>query len=234
VEKSGKRAAVIGSGPSGLAAAQQLARAGHSVVVFEKDDKPGGLLRYGVPDFKLEKRIIDRRLNQLIAEGVEFQTSVNAGDDISTRYLQKMFDCICLAAGTGQPRDLPVSGRGFENIVFAMDYLRAQNILNDGQQPLNGSSSLSARGKAVVVIGGGDTGSDCVGTPGGRGPKKFISLKFSRTAAIKTAGHSLAELAANNENIVFSRRRMQSSLERKDKKFFRHRNESCCCQLQFC
>jgi glutamate synthase (NADPH/NADH) small chain len=177
-KKTGKRVAIIGSGPAGLAAAQQLLRAGHSVVVFEKDNKLGGLLRYGIPDFKLGKWIIDRRLDQLTAEGVEFQTDINAGEDISVRYLYKMFDCICLATGAGQPRDLPVSGRGFENIVFALDYLKTQNILNDGRKLPKGSSLFTAKGKVVVVIGGGDTGSDCVGTARRQGAKAVYQLEI--------------------------------------------------------
>jgi len=127
-QKSGKKVAVIGSGPAGLAAAQQLARAGHSVIVFEKDEKIGGLLRYGIPNFKLAKTIIDRRLKQLTAEGVEFQTGVNVGEDISARYLRKLFDCICLTMGASQPRDLNIAGRGYENILFAVDYLKPPEI----------------------------------------------------------------------------------------------------------
>jgi NAD(P)H-dependent glutamate synthase small subunit len=177
-EKTGFRVAVVGSGPAGLAAAQQLARAGHSVVVFEKDDKPGGLLRYGIPDFKLEKQVIDRRLAQLSAEGVEFQTSVAAGEDISVRYLRKMFDCICLAMGSGKPRDLQVPGRGYENIVFALDYLKTQNRLNGGQQSITDIDDLTAKGKVVVVIGGGDTGSDCVGTARRQGAREIYQLEI--------------------------------------------------------
>ncbi len=176
-EKTGKRVAVIGSGPAGLAAAQQLARAGHNVVVFEKDDKIGGILRYGIPDFKLEKRIIDRRIEQLKAEGVEFQTGVNVGEDISARYLKKMFDCICLAMGAGQPRDLNVPGRGYENIIFAMDYLRAQNKLCSGE-PLDESGIITAKNKVVVIIGGGDTGSDCVGTVRRQGTRQIYQLEI--------------------------------------------------------
>lgn len=175
--KTGKRVAIVGSGPAGLAAAQQLARAGHEVVVFEKDEQPGGLMRYGIPDFKLEKRIIDRRLEQLIAEGVEFQTGVDVGEDISARYLQKMFDCVCLTMGTGKPRDLNIPGRGYENILFAMDYLTAQNRLNTGK-PVEQNRVITARDKVVVVIGGGDTGSDCVGTARRQGAKKIYQLEI--------------------------------------------------------
>jgi NAD(P)H-dependent glutamate synthase small subunit len=175
--KTGKRVAIVGSGPAGLAAAQQLARAGHDVVVFEKNEQPGGLMRYGIPDFKLEKRIIDRRLKQLTAEGVEFQTGVNIGEDISARYLQKMFDSVCLTMGTGKPRDLNIPGRGYENILFAMDYLTTQNRLNTGK-PVEQSRVISARGKVVVVIGGGDTGSDCVGTARRQGAKKIYQLEI--------------------------------------------------------
>lgn len=177
-EKTSFRVAVIGSGPAGLAAAQQLARAGHSVVVFEKDDKPGGLLRYGIPDFKLEKWVIDRRLSQLAAEGVEFQSGLSAGEDISVRYLRKMFDCICLAMGSGKPRDLQVQGRGYENIVFAMDFLKVQNRLNDSSQSADDSNASTAKGRVVVVIGGGDTGSDCVGTARRQGAKEIYQLEI--------------------------------------------------------
>ena len=196
--KTGKRVAVIGSGPAGLAVAQQLARAGHDVVVFEKDERIGGILRYGIPNFKLEKHIIDRRLKQLTAEGVEFQTGVNVAEDISVRYLRKMFDCICLTMGAGQPRDLNVPGRGYENILFAMEFLAAQNKLNasepvDGPRPtsllrpqafragLVGRGEpkvVTANNKVVVVIGGGDTGSDCVGTARRQGAKHIYQLEI--------------------------------------------------------
>jgi glutamate synthase (NADPH/NADH) small chain len=175
--KTGKRVAIIGSGPAGLAAAQQLARVGHDVVVFEKDIRAGGLLRYGIPDFKLDKSIIDRRLQQLRAEGVLFQTGVNVGDDISVRYLKKMFDCVCLTMGAGQPRDLSIQGRGFENIFFAWDYLALQNKLVSGE-PLEDAKIVSAMDKDVVVIGGGDTGSDCVGTAIRQGAKSVTQLEI--------------------------------------------------------
>ncbi len=176
-QKTGKKVAVIGSGPAGLASAQQLARAGHTVVVFEKDERPGGLLRYGIPDFKLAKSVIDRRLDQLIAEGVEFQTSVNVGEDISTRYLKKRFDCICLTMGASQPRDLNTVGRGYDNILFAMDYLKAQNKLCSNES-VEESAIITAKDKVVIVIGGGDTGSDCVGTARRQGAKKIYQLEI--------------------------------------------------------
>jgi len=177
LKKSGKRVAVIGSGPAGLAAAQQLVRKGHDVVVFEKDDKVGGILRYGIPDFKLEKHIIDRRLRQLAAEGVQFQTGVNIGADISARYLHKMFDCICLTMGAREPRDLAVQGRGYENVLFAMDYLTMQNRICSGE-PADEAGIVTARDKTVIVIGGGDTGSDCVGTARRQGAKKIYQLEI--------------------------------------------------------
>ncbi len=174
--RTGKKVAVVGSGPAGLAAAQQLARAGHDAVVFERDEHAGGMLRYGIPDFKLEKHVIDRRLQQLIAEGVEFQTGVNVGKDISVRYLRKRFDCVCLAMGARQPRDLDVPGRDHENVIFAMDYLTVQNKLNAGEA--DGSRTATAGDKVVIVIGGGDTGSDCVGTARRQGAGKIYQLEI--------------------------------------------------------
>ena len=176
-KKTGKRIAVIGSGPAGLTAAQQLARAGHNVAVFEKDERVGGLLRYGIPDFKLEKHIIDRRLKQLTAEGIEFQMGVNVGEDISVRYLHRMFDCICLAMGARQTRDLAVAGREYENILFATEFLTAQNRLCAGES-IGNSRMVTARGKVVVVIGGGDTGSDCVGTARRQEAKEIYQLEI--------------------------------------------------------
>ncbi len=176
-DKTGKKVAVVGSGPAGLAVAQQLVRAGHDVMVFEKDEKIGGLMRYGIPDFKLAKSIIERRLEQLTAEGVKFLTGINVGEDITIRYLKKIFDCICLTMGAGQPRDINISGRGYENILFAMDYLKAQNKVCSGE-PLCNSITVTAKNKVVVVIGGGDTGSDCVGTAQRQGAKEIYQLEI--------------------------------------------------------
>ncbi|MDE0487560.1 MAG: glutamate synthase subunit beta, partial [Nitrospira sp.] len=146
----------------GLAAAQQLVRAGHGVTVYEKADRIGGLLRYGIPDFKMEKWVIDRRLDQMIAEGVKFETNVNVGVDVTADALASRFDAVCLALGAEQPRDLPVLGRDLDGVHFAMDYLTQQNKMNAGDDlPVE---QITAKDKRVVIIGGGDTGSDCLGT----------------------------------------------------------------------
>jgi glutamate synthase (NADPH) small chain len=176
-QKTGKRVAVIGSGPAGLATAQNVIRAGHEVVVIEKDENPGGMLSYGIPDFKLEKTVIDRRIDQMVAEGVEFQTGVTAGIDISAHYLRKHFDCICLTMGAGQPRDLEVPGRELGNVMFAMDYLTMQNRLCSGETTED-QQTVSARDKVVAVIGGGDTGSDCVGTARRQGAKQIHQFEI--------------------------------------------------------
>ena len=159
--KTGKKIAVVGSGPAGMAAAQQLARVGHSVVVFEKADRIGGLLRYGIPDFKFEKSHIDRRVKQMEAEGVEFRVNQNIGGNVPASKLLAEFDAVILAGGAEQPRDLPVPGRDLDGVYYAMDFLPQQNKVNAGD---NLPDQLMATGKHVVVIGGGDTGSDCVGT----------------------------------------------------------------------
>jgi glutamate synthase (NADPH/NADH) small chain len=173
--RSGKRVAVVGSGPAGMAAAQQLARKGHEVVVFEKDEAIGGLLRLGIPDFKLEKHIIERRVKQMRAEGVEFQTNVHVGKDISGRYLRQRFDGIVLTMGAGQPRDLPVTGRELDGIHYAMDFLTANNRVVAGDDVAN---RPIATDKVVVVIGGGDTGSDCVGTSIRQGAKEVHQFEI--------------------------------------------------------
>jgi glutamate synthase (NADPH/NADH) small chain len=160
--KTGKTVAIVGSGPSGLACAQQLARAGHRVTVFEKADRIGGLLVYGIPDFKMEKWVVDRRLEQMKAEGVEFRTNVEVGTDLSGEELRRQYDAVCLAMGAEQARELPVPGRELKGIHLAMDYLIQQNKRNMGQ--IVTDEPITAKGKRVVIIGGGDTGSDCLGT----------------------------------------------------------------------
>lgn len=176
--RSDKRVAIIGSGPAGLAAAQQLARAGHHVTVFEKDEKPGGLLRYGIPDFKLAKQIIDRRLEQMRLEGVEFQTGVTVGEDISARYLGRTFDAVCLTMGAGVPRDLSAIGRNLDGVYFAMDFLGQRNRINSGGLSAENRDNIDVKNKIVVVIGGGDTGSDCVGTSNRLGAREVHQFEI--------------------------------------------------------
>ncbi len=161
LERTGKRVAIVGSGPAGLAAAQQLNRAGHSVTVFEKADRAGGLLRYGIPEFKMEKWVLDRRLKQMVAEGVEFRTNVHVGEAIPGEELREDFNAILLSGGAEQPRDLKVPGRELKGIHFAMEFLPQQNRKCAGDMVAN---QILATGKRVVIIGGGDTGADCLGT----------------------------------------------------------------------
>jgi glutamate synthase (NADPH/NADH) small chain len=161
--RTGKKIAVVGSGPAGLAAADRLNQQGHTVTVYEKDEYIGGLLRLGIPDFKLNKGIIDRRLSLLNAEGIKFETGVEVGKDLPVDKLLSKFDAVCLATGAGVPRDLPIEGRELKGIHFALDFLKQQNRIIAGQTIPN-AQQISAKGKKVLVIGGGDTGSDCVGT----------------------------------------------------------------------
>jgi glutamate synthase (NADPH) small chain len=161
--RTGKKVAVIGSGPSGMAAADLLNKAGHTVTLFEKDEKAGGLLRYGIPDFKLSKALIDRRLDLMIKEGLIVRTGVNAGKDISSQELIDQFDAVCITIGSAHPRDLVAEGRELAGIHYALDFLSLQNRVNAGILP-DSANPINAAGKKVLVIGGGDTGSDCVGT----------------------------------------------------------------------
>jgi len=169
-ERIDKHVAVIGSGPAGLAAAHMLNQTGFSVKVYEAAANPGGMLRYGIPDFKLEKWVVERRVDLMKSEGVEFETGIEIGVDLSARYLQKRFDAIVLAGGARGPRDLSVGGRELDGVEFAMDFLTQQNMRNGGED-VAGQKQISAKGKNVVVIGGGDTGSDCVGTSIRQGAK---------------------------------------------------------------
>ncbi len=175
VKKTGKRVAIIGSGPAGLAAAQQLARAGHDVVVFEKADRVGGLLRYGIPDFKMEKHLIDRRMAQMRAEGVEFRVNQDIGGAVPAKKLVDEFDAVVMAGGAEQPRDLPVPGRDLDGVHYAMEFLPQQNKVVAGDKI---AEQLKATGKHVVVIGGGDTGSDCVGTSNRHGAASVMQFEL--------------------------------------------------------
>ncbi|MFT4561654.1 MAG: glutamate synthase (NADPH/NADH) small chain [Gammaproteobacteria bacterium] len=175
--ETGKNIAVIGSGPAGLAAAQQLRRAGHGVVVFERADRIGGLLRYGIPDFKMEKRVLDRRLQQMEAEGVEFRTNANVGHNVDANSLRAQYDAVLLTGGATQPRDLPIPGRELDGVHFAMDFLTPQNRMCEGDE-VSTQDSISATGKHVVIIGGGDTGADCLGTSHRQGAQSIHQLEI--------------------------------------------------------
>ena len=175
--KSGKKVAIVGSGPAGLAAAQQLCRAGHAVTVYEKADRIGGLLRYGIPEFKLEKHIIDRRLEQMTAEGVKFVTNAEVGKNINVQDLRREFDAIVLAGGAEHPRDLIIPGRELKGIHFAMEFLPQQNKRCHGDV-LDSSKDILATGKRVVIIGGGDTGADCLGTSHRQKPRSVHQFEI--------------------------------------------------------
>jgi glutamate synthase (NADPH/NADH) small chain len=181
-ENTGKRVAVVGSGPSGLAAAQQLRRAGHSVTVYEKADRIGGLLRYGIPNFKLEKWVLDRRIRQMKEEGVQFVTNAHVGVNVSVDELREEFDAILLCGGAEQPRDLKIPGRELKGIHFAMEFLPQQNRRNEGDPEekivSDPSKSIFATGKNVIIIGGGDTGADCLGTSHRQGAKSVHQFEI--------------------------------------------------------
>ncbi len=174
---TGKRVAVVGSGPAGLAAAQQLRRAGHSVTVYEKNDRIGGLLRYGIPNFKLEKHVIDRRIQQMRAEGVTFVTNAHVGVNVPVETLTSHYDAILLTGGAEHPRDLKIPGRELKGIHFAMEFLPQQNRRCEGDQ-VDPAGAISAAGKRVIIIGGGDTGADCLGTTHRQGPKSVHQFEI--------------------------------------------------------
>ena len=181
MRRTGKRVAVVGSGPAGMACSQQLARVGHMVTLFEKHDRIGGLLRYGIPDFKMEKRLIDRRIEQMTAEGVAFRTGIEIGVTLPMDSLLRDFDAVVLSGGAEWPRDLEVPGRGLDGVHFAMDFLIQQNKRNAGDEEARASgerAAITAKGKHVVVIGGGDTGSDCIGTSVRQGAASVTQLEI--------------------------------------------------------
>ena len=177
-QKSGKKVSIIGAGPAGLACAQQLTRAGHEVTVYEKNNKAGGLLRYGIPDFKMEKHIIDRRINQLEGEGTIFKYGINVGVDISIDELENEYDAIVLSGGSEHPRDLPVEGRDLDGVHFAMEFLPQQNKRVSNEGVPSKTKEILATNKNVIVIGGGDTGSDCIGTSIRQGAQSVTQLEI--------------------------------------------------------
>ncbi len=184
---TGKTVAVVGSGPAGMAAAQQLARAGHAVTLFEKNDRFGGLLRYGIPDFKMEKHLIDRRIEQMTAEGVTFKPNADIGVTISIDQLLAGFDAVALTGGAEWPRDLPVANRALDGIHYAMDFLTQQNKRDAGDDETRaaGGKTISAKGKHVIVIGGGDTGSDCIGTSARQGAASITQIEIMPKPPVK-------------------------------------------------
>ena len=179
-QRTGKSVAVVGSGPAGMAAAQQLARAGHAVTLFEKNDRVGGLLRYGIPDFKMEKHLLNRRMNQMEAEGVEFRTSTEIGMTVSVASLKENFDAVVLSGGAEEPRRLEIPGAELSGVHVAMDFLRQQNKRNAGDEEMRAApdGTILATDKNVIVIGGGDTGSDCVGTSNRQGAKSVTQIEI--------------------------------------------------------
>jgi len=187
--ETGKRVAIIGSGPAGLGAAQQLRRAGHAVTVFERDDRIGGLLRYGIPEFKMEKRVLDRRLEQMRAEGVEFRVNANVGVDIEIAAVREEYDAVILTGGATEPRDLAIPGRDLGGVHFAMDYLTPQNRMCEGDQ-IPENKLISAAGKHVIIIGGGDTGADCLGTSHRQGAASVHQLEIMPQPPAKRASNN--------------------------------------------
>ena len=187
LERTGKKVAVVGSGPAGLAAAQQLNRAGHQVTVFERDEKPGGLLRYGIPDFKMEKHVIDRRLTILEEEGIAFRCGVHIGVDIPAKKLQSEFDAVLLCGGAAVRRKLPIKGAEYKGVVQAMDFLAQNNRRVDGISAFE--EELLAKDKHVIVIGGGDTGSDCIGTSFRQGAKSVVNFEIMPKASLDRPDH---------------------------------------------
>ena len=183
---TGKTVAVVGSGPAGLAAAQQLTRAGHTVAVYEREDRAGGLLRYGIPDFKMEKHLIDFRIDQMQTEGTRFYTSVDIGTDITWESLRESYDVVVLATGAMVPRDLPVQGRGLDGVHYAMDYLVPSNRASAGDHV---PDQIHAEGKHVLILGGGDTGADCIGTAHRHGAKSVTTLAIGKVLPEERAEH---------------------------------------------
>ena len=208
--KTGKRIAVVGSGPAGLACSQQLARAGHDITLFEKNDRIGGLLRYGIPEFKMEKRLIDRRVDQMQGEGVEFRTSVEIGIDISVDSLVEDYDAIAMTGGAELPRNLEIGGRDLDGIHFAMDFLTQQNkrIAGDSEAIAAPGGTISASGKHVIVVGGGDTGSDCIGTSTRQGAASIIQLEIMP----RPQGPDLARLAIEIPHVIVPGRGLRPRL----------------------
>ncbi len=229
-QTTGKRVAVVGSGPAGLAAAQQLRRAGHSVTVYEKNDRIGGLLRYGIPNFKLEKHVVDRRIEQMKAEGVTFLTNAHVGVNVPVESLTEDYDAILLCGGAEQPRDLPIPGRELKGIHFAMEFLPQQNRRNEGDSEeallasMKAAGSILATGKRVVIIGGGDTGADCLGTSHRQGAKSVHQFEIMPKPPERARRlNALAAVAAAAAHRKLARRRRHPRLEHQQRQIHRRR-----------